>query len=165
MRDVGAGTLAVYANGRRLGTLVQPGMTNSYTGEPVAPLRPPLRWAVQLSNGAEVAIDGPQPVPGSTEFESTQQALQEAVEKAQEEAKKEVERIHKQEYDLATSGSSHNDQALRKGTIVWVGGISGRGTYKGFHKKAFGANEHTIKFDDGSGQTLKLKEQRWKYLR
>ena len=55
--DVGAGTLAVYANGRRLGTLVQPGM------ERVAPLRPPLRWAVQLYSGAEVAIDGPQPPP------------------------------------------------------------------------------------------------------
>ena len=40
--DVGAGTLAVYANGRRLGTMVQPGMTND-KGEPVAPLRPPLK--------------------------------------------------------------------------------------------------------------------------
>ena len=62
--DVGAGTLAVYANGRRLGTLVQPGMTNK-KGEPVAPLRPPLRWAVQMSGSAEVAIDGPQPLPPS----------------------------------------------------------------------------------------------------
>ena len=60
--DVGAGTLAVYANGRRLGTLVQPGMTNT-RGEPVAPLRPPLRWAVEVERGAEVAIDGPQPPP------------------------------------------------------------------------------------------------------
>ena len=59
--DVGVGTLAVYANGRRLGTMVQPGMTNR-KGEPVAPLRPPLRWAVQISGG-EVAIDGPQPPP------------------------------------------------------------------------------------------------------
>ena len=62
MLDVGAGTLAVYANGRRLGTLVQPGMTNN-DGKPVAPLRPPLRWAVQVASGIEVAIDGPQPVP------------------------------------------------------------------------------------------------------
>ena len=60
--DVGAGTLAVYANGSRLGTLVQPGMTND-KGEPVAPLRPPLRWAVEVCGGEEVAIDGPQPVP------------------------------------------------------------------------------------------------------
>eukprot|EP01045_Picozoa_sp_COSAG04_P003225 COSAG04_NODE_130_length_24323_cov_50.932835_10_plen_72_part_00 len=60
--DVGAGTLAVYANGRRLGTMVQPGMTNQQ-GEPVAPLRPPLRWAVVVSRGEEVAIDGPQPIP------------------------------------------------------------------------------------------------------
>ena len=64
MLDVGAGTLAVYANGRRLGTLVQPGMTNS-RGEPVAPLRPPLRWAVEVGFGNEVAIDGPQPLPPS----------------------------------------------------------------------------------------------------
>ena len=60
--DVGAGTLAVYANGSRLGTMVQPGMTSKRSG-PVAPLRPPLRWAVEVGNGAEVAIDGPQPVP------------------------------------------------------------------------------------------------------
>ncbi len=60
--DVGAGTLAVYANGRRLGTLVQPGMTNSL-GEPVAPLHPPLRCAVSVGYGSEVAIDGPQPLP------------------------------------------------------------------------------------------------------
>ena len=60
--DVGVGTLVVYANGRRLGSMVQPGMTNS-RGEPVAPLRPPLRWAVQVAYGNEVAIDSPQPVP------------------------------------------------------------------------------------------------------
>ena len=61
--DVGAGTLAVYANGSRLGTMVQPGMTD-WEGEPVAPLRPPLRWAVEVGyGGGEVAIDGPQPVP------------------------------------------------------------------------------------------------------
>ena len=60
--DVGAGTLAVYANGSRLGTMVQPGMTNS-KGEPVAPLRPPLRWAVEVYSRGEVAIDGPQPLP------------------------------------------------------------------------------------------------------
>ena len=62
--DVGAGTLAVYANGSRLGTMVQPGMTNT-DGEPVAPLRPPLRWAVQAWGSNEVAIDGPQPLPPS----------------------------------------------------------------------------------------------------
>ena len=63
MLDVGAGTLAVYANGRRLGTLVQPGMTNN-DGKPVAPLRPPLRWAVEVGGGSQVAIDGPAPVVG-----------------------------------------------------------------------------------------------------
>ena len=60
--DVGAGTLAVYANGSRLGTMVQPGMTNE-EGGPVAPLRPPLRWAVTVGGSQEVAIDGPQPLP------------------------------------------------------------------------------------------------------
>ena len=62
MLDVDAGTLVVFANSRRLGTMVQPGMTND-EGEPVAPLRPPLRWAVQVGYGGEVGIDGPQPVP------------------------------------------------------------------------------------------------------
>ena len=57
--DVDAGTLAVYANGSRLGTMVQPGMTFPN----VAPLRPPLRWAVSVFNCGEVAIDGPQPLP------------------------------------------------------------------------------------------------------
>jgi len=90
-------------------------------------------------------------VPGSAEFESTQQALQEEAPKRQ--------------YEFATSGSSHDDEALPQGTVVWVGGISGRGTYQGFKKKSFGANEHTIRFDDSSTQTLKLKEQRWKYSR
>ena len=60
--DVGAGTLAVYANDRRLGTMVQPGMTNNQ-GEPVAPMHPPLRWAVWMYGDGEVAIDGPQPPP------------------------------------------------------------------------------------------------------
>ena len=52
--DVGAGTLAVYANGSRLGTMVQPGMTNKQGG-PVAPLRPPLRWAVEVWGGESAA--------------------------------------------------------------------------------------------------------------
>ena len=63
MLDVGAGTLAVYANGRRLGTIVQPGMTNRQ-GKPVAPLRPPLRWAVKVHYAAKVAIEGPTPLVG-----------------------------------------------------------------------------------------------------
>ena len=166
--DVGAGTLAVYANGSRLGTMVQPGMTckqyrspgcmTDKKGGPVAPLRPPLRWAVTVYNGSEVAIDGPQPLPGSAEFESLQQALQ-------EEGQQAAERARKQEYEAATGGSSHNDEALPIGNVVWVGGISGRGTYQGFKRNTFGANEHTIRFDDSSTQTLKLKEQRWKYAR
>ena len=63
MLDVGAGTLAVYANGSRLGTMVQPGMTNKQ-GEPVNPLRPPLRWAVGVIDGNAVGIDGPAPLLG-----------------------------------------------------------------------------------------------------
>ena len=51
MLDVDAGTLAVYANGRRLGAMVQAG------------LKPPLRWAVEVWAGSEVGIDGPQPLP------------------------------------------------------------------------------------------------------
>ncbi len=51
--DVDGGTLAVHANGRCLGTAE-------------VPLRPPLRWAIVVREGAEVSIDGPQPVPGDS---------------------------------------------------------------------------------------------------
>eukprot|EP01045_Picozoa_sp_COSAG04_P012984 COSAG04_NODE_897_length_9581_cov_96.260599_8_plen_117_part_00 len=53
-------------------------------------------------------------------------------------------------------GPYHDDQALRAGTAVYVG--SRRGEYRSFEKKTFGANLHTIRFDDGSTETLKLKD-------
>lgn len=127
--DVGAGTLAVYANGRRMGTIVQPGMTNS-KGKPVAPLRPPLRWAVEVFHGSEVAIEGPAPLVGG------------------------------QPAFLPGGGF---DRKLPKGTVLEVEGR--RGTYQGFKKKTFGANEHTILMDDGlklSG--AKLRERQWRFL-
>ena len=69
--DVDAGTLAVYVNGRRLGLMVGPGQSHTWShqahrtwrGAPVAvaPLCPPLRWAVQVYPGLEVGVEGPQP--------------------------------------------------------------------------------------------------------
>ena len=51
MLDLGAGTLDVYANGRRYGRMVKQG------------LRPPLRWAVTVLAGcSSVSIDGPMPL-------------------------------------------------------------------------------------------------------
>ena len=133
MLDVGAGTLAVYANGRRLGTLVQPGMTNE-EGKPVAPLRPPLRWAVQVwwdYGSNEVAIEGPAPLVG--------------------------------DQPAFLPGGSRFDQALPKGAPLEVEGR--RGTYQGFKKNTFGANEHTILLDDGTKLTrIKLKEREWRFL-
>ena len=57
-----------------------------------------------------------------------------------------------------------DDKELPRGTVVYVG--RRRGTYSSFEKKTFGANEHTIRFDDGSTETLKLKEQSdWRFVR
>eukprot|EP01045_Picozoa_sp_COSAG04_P020693 COSAG04_NODE_2147_length_4696_cov_27.649772_4_plen_182_part_00 len=68
------------------------------------------------------------------------------------------------ELDGATRGSEHDDQDLPRGTVVYVG--RRRGTYQSFNKKTFGANEHTIRFDDGSTETLKLKEvSDWRFVR
>ena len=40
-----------------------------------------------------------------------------------------------------------------------------RGTYWSFEKKTFGANLHTIEFDDGSTETLKLKDESdWRFV-
>eukprot|EP01045_Picozoa_sp_COSAG04_P010344 COSAG04_NODE_631_length_11736_cov_11.237690_3_plen_149_part_00 len=134
MLDVGAGTLAVYANGRRLGTVVQPGMTNT-EGEPVAPLRPPLRWAVAVGGGhrrpGEVAIDGPAPLVGGQPA-------------------------------FLRGGSAHDDKAMPVGTVLEVEGR--RGTYQAFKKNWVGANEHTILLDDGTTLTgVKLKEREWRF--
>ena len=135
MLDVGAGTLAVYANGRRLGTMVQPGMTHS-DGEPVAPLRPPLRWAVDVgwaagNAGMEVAIDGPAPLLGDGPA-------------------------------FLRGGCRHDDQALPIGTVLEVEGR--RGTYQAFKKNRIGANEHTILLDDGTALSgVKLKEREWRF--
>ena len=134
--DVGAGTLAVYANGRRLGTMVQPGMTNSQ-GEPVAPLRPPLRWAVMVcgevgsvTTGQEVAIEGPAPLVGDQPA-------------------------------FLRGGSGHDDKAMAVGTVLELEGR--RGTYQAFKKNTFGANEHTILLDDGTKLAgVKLKEREWR---
>ena len=62
--DLDAATLTVYVNGERKGAMVRPGMTNQH-GEPVARLEGPLRWAVDVSEGVAVAIDGPLPLPES----------------------------------------------------------------------------------------------------
>ena len=48
--------------------------------------------------------------------------------------------------------------------MVYVG--RRRGTYSSFEGKWVGANDHTIRFDDGSTETLKLKEvSDWRFVR
>ena len=67
MLDLDATTLTVWVNGERKGVMVRPGMTidseDDSHGEPVARLDGPLRWAVDVSHGASVAIAGPLPPP------------------------------------------------------------------------------------------------------
>ena len=60
--DLDAATLTVWVNGERKGVMARPDMT-SINGEPVARLEGPLRWAVDLFDGASVAIGGPLPPP------------------------------------------------------------------------------------------------------
>ena len=74
------------------------------------------------------------------------------------------EEERQREFDGATRGSEHGDKELPEGTVVYVG--RRRGTYQSFEKKTFGANEHRIRFDDGSTETLKLKEvSDWRFVR
>ena len=58
--DVGQRTLSVYLNGARRGVMVAPGMKFRH-GEAVAPLAGPLRWAVDVGNGASVRIAAAMP--------------------------------------------------------------------------------------------------------
>ena len=60
--DMDRQTLTVYRDGKKVGVMVRPGMANP-RGKPIAPLRPPLRWAVTVYKGSAVAIDAPQPPP------------------------------------------------------------------------------------------------------
>ena len=57
--DCDAATLTVWVNGERKGVMARPGVTD----DPVGRLEGPLRWAVDLSNDASVAIAGPLPPP------------------------------------------------------------------------------------------------------
>ena len=102
----------------------------------------PLRWAVDLQYGS-VRIDGPFEMG---DFERRQaEALQ-------------------REFDGATRGSEHDDTKLPYLTVVYVG--RRRGKYQSFEKKTLGANKHEIRFDDGSMETLKLKEvDDWRFVR
>ena len=63
--EVDRRVLVVYLNGRRLGTMARPGVRNT-AGEMVAPLTAPLRWAVDVSYGASVKIDGTKQAPPQT---------------------------------------------------------------------------------------------------
>ena len=55
--DVEAATLTVWVNGERKGVMLRPGMAFR-SGEPVARLEGPLRWAVDMWT-TSVAIEGP----------------------------------------------------------------------------------------------------------
>ena len=106
----------------------------------------PLRWAVDVRD-ASVRIDGPFEMG---DFERRQPEL----------AKEALQR----EFNGATRGSEHDDKELPCGTVVYVG--RRRGMYGWFGKKRLGANEHTIDFDGGSYETLKLKEvSDWRFVR
>ena len=59
--DCDAATLTVYVNGERKGDMVRPGMANDKRD--VGRLEGPLRWAVDLSGGASVQVEGPLPPP------------------------------------------------------------------------------------------------------
>ena len=126
----------MWLNGERRGVMVPSGLVG------------PLRWAVDLRD-ASVRIDGPFEM---SDFERRQPEL----------AKQAAAR--QREFDGATRGSEHDDHKLRRGTVVYVG--RRRGTYRSFETKWVGANEHTIRFDDGSTETLKLKEvSDWRFVR
>ena len=60
--DLDAATLTVWVNGERRGVMARPGMTDR-DGQPVRRLEGPLRWAVDLSDNASVAIAGLLPPP------------------------------------------------------------------------------------------------------
>jgi hypothetical protein len=60
--DVGQRTLSLYLNGAWRGVMVAPGMKNT-RGEAVAPLAGPLRWAVDVGQGASVRIERKPPPP------------------------------------------------------------------------------------------------------
>ena len=57
--DLDAATLTVWINGERKGVMVRPGMRRGLTrsGDPVARLEGPLRWAVDLCRSS-VSVDG-----------------------------------------------------------------------------------------------------------
>ena len=131
-------SLRVWLNGERRGVMVPSGLVG------------PLRWAVDL-NKASVRIDGPFEMG---DFERRQPEL------AEQAAAREQQR----EFDGAARGSEHDDKELPQGTVVYVG--RRRGTYQSFEGKWVGANDHTIRFDDGSTETLKLKEvSDWRFVR
>ena len=63
--------------------------------------------------------------------------------------------------EFLRGGSAHDDKAMPIGTVLELEGR--RGTYKGFKKNTFGANEHTILLDDGTRLAgVKLKEREWR---
>jgi hypothetical protein len=67
--DLGQRTLSLYLNGARRGVMVAPGMKDR-RGEAVASLAGPLRWAVDVGQGASVRIarrTAPGPVPSAEE--------------------------------------------------------------------------------------------------
>ena len=60
--DLGQRTLSVYLNGARRGVMVAPGMKDG-SGDAVAPLAGPLRWAVDVGLRASVRIERKPPPP------------------------------------------------------------------------------------------------------
>ena len=87
-----------------------------------------------------------------------------AIEMNESENKRKQAEARQREFDGATHGSEHDDQALPTGTVLFLG--QRRGLYQAFEKYTFGANGHTVKFDDGGTETLRLKEKSdWRFVR
>ena len=68
--DLTDASLTVYRNRQRLGAMVAPGQADQF-GRPLPPLtRWPLRWAVDLYDGAELALRAGPPPPPPASLES-----------------------------------------------------------------------------------------------
>ena len=61
--------------------------------------------------------------------------------------------------EIAADELGRADNGLEPGTQIAVAG-RGRGIYVSFHRKTFGANEHTIQFASGA-ETVPLREESW----
>ena len=60
--DCDEGTLAVYVNGKKRGTMMRPGMQFD-NGDIIPRIRGAMRWAVDVAANVTVTVTGPLPLP------------------------------------------------------------------------------------------------------